>query len=622
MSQNTEKRTPLCVAPFVSLATWADGESVICCEDKGPPAGRLDSVGDMSELVNGEKMRSARKQFMNGEVPEGCRACLDESTRQPTVYDYYKEHFRWEDVAGAYDETTGRVDQTHYLLIALSNLCTYSCRMCFDKLSTRLNSDRHRMLGVEQIGYRRNDIDKVISFIRANPIRAVTFHGGNPINETRFLDVLTELSSDAAVEIISNGSTLTSGNVDIRPHLSRFRRVHFNISLDGTRRTTEYVRMHSNFDDVFRHFTEVRALPNVTVNLHNTITNLNLFDLPSYYTMVLSGKFADADSLSSYVATVPAVHRVSTLAPELRRLARDRLEDFLRVLGDAGPAPSDAFGVKATRARAYSRNVLRRIDSVPHDPRLFAQFLDLTRKTDAFYGVEPLPEYSYYLAASASSGPVRSQSSPQPDALEAGAEKGVTVPNNAPQLAEGPHIAAGPCPYVGERRFSRSECNFSWPVAFSQSCTAVTVRLQLVPDAGITATELAALRSTWEAGIENKWSGHFVCTGPYGNSTITFDVQFVTSNPHHRVQVSRGPGQTVMRHWHTTDNGNVAAHEFGHMLGNADEYLDSRCPNRNPVNTGTVMDNNVGPALQRHVNRICSSAPLAAEHFSIGLDLV
>jgi hypothetical protein len=619
MSKGTEKRPPLCIAPFLSLAVWADGESVICCEDKGPAAGHLSRVDDMSELVNSETMRATRRQFMRGEIPQGCRSCLDEVTRQPTVFNYYQENFRWSDIADDYDGETGAVGRTRYLLIALSNLCTYSCRMCFDKLSTRLNSDRHRMLDVDPVGYRRNDIDKVIDFIRANPIRAVTFHGGNPIDEPRFLDVLTELSSEASVEIISNGSTLTSGKTDIRPHLRRFRQVRFNISLDGTRRTTEYVRMHSKFDDVLRHFTEIRALPNVTVNLHNTITNLNVFDLPAYYTMVLAGEFADVDSISSYIATLPDLHRVSTLPPELRDLARDRLEDFLRVLDAAGG--SGGFGVKAARARAYARNVLHRIDSVPYDPRLFARFLELTRTTDAFYRVQPLPEYRHYLAAGASE-PVRSHVPPPSGAPQTGAEKGVVVPTDALQFADDPHAAAGPCPYVGERRFSRSECIFSWSAAFQQSCTAVTVRIRLVPDTGITAQELATLRATWEAGIEDKWSGHFVCTGPYGNSTITFNARFVTSNAHHTVRVSRGPGQTVMTRWFTDDNGDTAAHEFGHMIGNQDEYVDSRCPNRSPVSTGTVMHNNVGPAEQRHVNRVCSSAPLAAEHFSIGLDLI
>ena len=183
-------------------------------------------------------------------------------------------------------------------------------------------------------------------------------------------------------------------------------------------------------------------------------------------------------------------------------------------------------------------------------------------------------------------------------------------------------LAAGPCPYTGERRFARSECTFGWTAAFHQNCTAVTVRIRLVPDAGISAATMATLRTTWQNGIVDKWSGRFVCTGPYGNSTITFTVQFVTSNAHHTVRVRQGPARSNMTTWDTSDTGDVAAHEFGHMIGNADEYSDTACPNRSPVNTGTVMDNNTGPALQRHVNRVCSSAPLSAEQFSIGLDLV
>jgi hypothetical protein len=244
----------------------------------------------------------------------------------------------------------------------------------------------------------------------------------------------------------------------------------------------------------------------------------------------------------------------------------------------------------------YVRNVLHRLDSAPFEPRLFAEFVALTRRTDEFYGAEPVPELSYYLATSTD----------QPGG----------------DMSAEPQLLAGPCPYTGERRFARSECTFGWTAAFSQSCTAVTVRIQLVPDAGIADTTMATLRATWESGIENKWSNHFVCTGPYGSSTITFDVQFVSSSPHHTVRVINGSGRSNMTNWHTTDSGDVAAHEFGHMLGNADEYVDAACPARSPVNTGTVMDVVAGPAVQRQVDRVCSSTPLTSEHFSIGLNLI
>jgi hypothetical protein len=71
-----------------------------------------------------------------------------------------------------------------------------------------------------------------------------------------------------------------------------------------------------------------------------------------------------------------------------------------------------------------------------------------------------------------------------------------------------------------------------------------------------------------------------------------------------------------MGEWDTDDTGNVAAHEFGHMLGHPDEYADAACPARNPVSTGTVMDNNTAP-VARHLNRIAAfhgagHAPVAA----------
>ena len=44
---------------------------------------------------------------------------------------------------------------------------------------------------------------------------------------------------------------------------------------------------------------------------------------------------------------------------------------------------------------------------------------------------------------------------------------------------------------------------------------------------------------------------------------------------------------------------------FGHMIGNKDEYPDAACPNRSPVNTGTVMAVVADPAVRRQVQQIC-----------------
>jgi hypothetical protein len=149
-----------------------------------------------------------------------------------------------------------------------------------------------------------------------------------------------------------------------------------------------------------------------------------------------------------------------------------------------------------------------------------------------------------------------------------------------------------------------NECIYSWTARYQQTSTHVTVRIQLNPDAGITAATMNTLRTTWRNGILAAWANRFDCrTGDGGRQPITFDVQWVGSNAHHVVRVQPGPARSNMTTWDTNDGAGTAAHEFGHMLGHPDEYTDAACPARSPVNTGTVMDNNTNP-VARHYNRI------------------
>jgi hypothetical protein len=161
--------------------------------------------------------------------------------------------------------------------------------------------------------------------------------------------------------------------------------------------------------------------------------------------------------------------------------------------------------------------------------------------------------------------------------------------------------------YLGtEQAWNVSECVYGWKAGYRQEWTAITVRIQLSPDAGISAATMNTLRTTWRTAIINKWSNRFACRAGNGErQNITFDVQWVTANPHHNVRVRAGPARSNMLTWDTNDTGDVASHEFGHMLGLVDEYADSNCPARSPVNTGTVMDDNT-EVVARHLQRICA----------------
>jgi hypothetical protein len=164
--------------------------------------------------------------------------------------------------------------------------------------------------------------------------------------------------------------------------------------------------------------------------------------------------------------------------------------------------------------------------------------------------------------------------------------------------------AVGP---TEEISFAVAECGFNWTAAYAQRGTHITVRIRLVPDDDVPAQTLATLRTTWKNGIEQKWSNHFGCCDNRDcdfRCALTFSVEWVDSNEHHAVRVHTGPTRSDMLNWDTEDTGDVASHEFGHMLGHPDEYASASCPARSPVNTGTVMDDNT-EVVERLVQPLC-----------------
>lgn len=158
-------------------------------------------------------------------------------------------------------------------------------------------------------------------------------------------------------------------------------------------------------------------------------------------------------------------------------------------------------------------------------------------------------------------------------------------------------------PAAQEISFRVSECTFGWIAAFRQQGTHITGRIKLVPDADVSAALLDEVKARWKLGIESKWSYRFACCNTPGcasSCALTFEVQWVTSNEHKEVRVKKGDGRSNLGLWHTDDSGDVASHEFGHLLGHPDEYSEDVCPDRSPVDTGTVMDDNT-----EVVERLC-----------------
>ena len=145
--------------------------------------------------------------------------------------------------------------------------------------------------------------------------------------------------------------------------------------------------------------------------------------------------------------------------------------------------------------------------------------------------------------------------------------------------------------------------NYSYDIGFFDHTLMVDVDIYLVGDAA-----QQSLLDRWEVGIEDIWStDRFLIP-------ISFNVDWVSDNYDQVVTIHDGSSDVFnMLNWNTMGaNGwgdpyqeEVAAHEFGHMLGLFDEYSGGAVdPDTGLVNTGGLMHTLSGNTLDSYYNGI------------------
>lgn len=156
-----------------------------------------------------------------------------------------------------------------------------------------------------------------------------------------------------------------------------------------------------------------------------------------------------------------------------------------------------------------------------------------------------------------------------------------------------------------EFNFYQSDCVYQWPVKYKRFLGTVIVRVRLNP-IGVSSEVISKKKLEWREQIRRKWSGRFRWND---GKTAYFDIAWVDSNEHQTVDIVANSSRSVMDRWDVFDSGDVASHEFGHMIGLKDEYDYGilHCAGRRPVRTGSVMEVPVSGASQRLVSLVENS---------------
>lgn len=116
----------------------------------------------------------------------------------------------------------------------------------------------------------------------------------------------------------------------------------------------------------------------------------------------------------------------------------------------------------------------------------------------------------------------------------------------------------------------------AFDVDFKELTAELTVKIRLVPDAGIPAAEVDRVKADAAANFARLWDRKFLLTDDRTEEffLLRAAVVFVTSGEHLKVQLLPGDGAIDQTHWHVGDLGIEFAHEISHTLGLLDEYVD------------------------------------------------
>ncbi len=108
---------------------------------------------------------------------------------------------------------------------------------------------------------------------------------------------------------------------------------------------------------------------------------------------------------------------------------------------------------------------------------------------------------------------------------------------------------------------------------FVRTRNFISVRLELVPHAGVDPATLNDQKRTWKETIEQVWNASAVPSSSTGVKYV-FECDWTQQSEHYSVDIYQSiPWRASMFMWPVDLDRHVSAHEYGHYLGLADSYL-------------------------------------------------
>ena len=317
---NTDKKEP-CLLPWIELHINTLGQLKTCCaqfdfleKNKG---------ASFREVFNGKNFKAIRDQFLAGQTPKVCAACVQAEANgmsYKTVKSKQWSSFAPEVLA---PQNQGKNFPVRFLDVRFGNLCNFTCRTCDSDNSSRWQK-MDAVVGRRTTGVERVAKDVLLEQIYSvlDEVEEIYFAGGEPLlSEEHYLvleEIIRRKRTNIKVTYNTNLSLLGSHGRDVVDLWKKLDQVIVYPSIDSIGSQGEYIRSGFKWEQFEANFNKIK---NYVGCLHSVLSVYNVFSISD---LIMWAHSKDA-MLSIFPAYHPVEISASVLPPEIRSAAANRI---------------------------------------------------------------------------------------------------------------------------------------------------------------------------------------------------------------------------------------------------------------------------------------------------------
>jgi len=327
-----------CVAPWVHLHVWPDGQTFPCCY-ANHHAGNIGNTRTQSleEIWNSEAMRQLRLDMLAGKQSSMCERCsrnesLGIMSHRDKLAPMFEKH-REKIESTAEDGHAGAVNLA-YMDFRFSNLCNLKCRSCSPRFSNSWYNDHVSLYGTPEHPRNMQVRENLLSFWHElepllEHVEEINFAGGEPLLSEEHWKILHHLiaikRTDVKLQYITNFSNMTFQGHNIFDLWSQFKHVKVLASLDGSYGRGEYLRKNLKWEDAVAHRREMLAKsPHAAFHAAPTISLYNVWHIPDFHREWFELGLMKIEDLCLNILTEPKWMSIQVLPHELKRQVREK----------------------------------------------------------------------------------------------------------------------------------------------------------------------------------------------------------------------------------------------------------------------------------------------------------